>query len=115
MKTSILLTLGAVAFAAITINATAADVLLTPRAAGNQIKTFAGIYNDPNLVSVDHYTVVISPRANGNQLTTSRGTNDDVNPAAICAKSMNGTPKMVAECTSHTTMQGCSSVSVAEK
>jgi hypothetical protein len=108
MKTKILV-LGA-AIAAFTFTSPAADALLSPRAAGNQIKTVAGINNDPSLVSLDHYTEVISPRAYGNQLTTVSGINNDVNPAATCAKNMNGTPKAVAECASHTTMPGCMTV-----
>ena len=112
MKTKLFL-LGAAALTMLTINATASDALLSPRAAGNQIKTVAGIDHDPNLVSLDHYTVVISPRAYGNQFTTVGGINNDANPAAACAKTMSGTPKMVAECTSHTTMPGCQSVTVA--
>ena len=83
MKTrNLLLTLGAAAFAAITINATASDTLLSPRAAGNQIVTVAGQSNE-------------------------------VNPAVACAKNMNGTPKAVAECTSHTTMPACKPMAVA--
>jgi len=108
MKTKILLLSAAVA--AFTFTSFAADALLSPRAAGNQPKTVVGINNDPNLVSLDHYTVVISPRAFGNQYTTVSGINNDVNPAAACAKNMNGTPKAVAECTSHTTMPGCMTV-----
>jgi hypothetical protein len=36
-----------------------------------------------------------------------------VNPAVACARNMNGTPKAVAECTSHTTMPACKTVTVA--
>ena len=52
MKTrNLLLTLGAAAFAAITINATASDALLSPRAAGNQIQHVSGTANDVNLAT----------------------------------------------------------------
>ena len=50
MKTRILLTsIGAAALTAITLNTNAQ--LLSPRAAGNQSKPFAGIYSDPDLVA----------------------------------------------------------------
>ena len=109
MKTrNLLLTTGAAALTAITFNVTAADALLTPRAAGNQIKTVAGFNNDVNLVNTTGVTV--SPRALGNQIKTVAGTNNDVNPATLCAKNMAGNPKAVAECASHTTMPGCTRV-----
>jgi len=109
MKTrNLLLTLGTAALTVAAFNATAADALLTPRAAGNQIKTVAGFNNDANLVKTTGITV--SPRAAGNQLQTVAGTNSDVNPATLCAKNMAGSPKVVAECASHTTMLGCTSV-----
>ena len=112
MKTrNLLITLGAAAFAAITINATASDALLSPRAAGNQIKQVSGTANDVNLVGANRAT--ISPRAVSNQIKTVAGTSNDVNPAIACAKSMNGSPKAVAECVSHTTMPGCQTVAVA--
>ena len=112
MKTrSLIFTIGAVALTAITINATASDALLSPRAAGNQIKHVSGTANDVNTVAAN--TATISPRAAGNQIKTVAGTNNDVNPALACAKNMNGTPKTVAECASHTTMPGCNPVTVA--
>ena len=64
-----------------------------------------------NLVTASAAT--ISPRAAGNQIATVAGTPGDVNPAAACAKNMNGTPKAVAECTSHTTMPSCKPVTLA--
>lgn len=113
MKTrNLLVTLGAAAFAAVTINATASDAYLTPRAAGNQIKHVSGTNNDPNLVNTTGIALV-SPRAAGNQIKTVAGTNNDVNPALACAKNMVGTPKAVAECTSHTTMPVCNPMAVA--
>jgi hypothetical protein len=68
MKTrNLLITLGAAAFAAITINATASDAYLSPRAAGNQIQHVSGTASDVNLPSTRlHFT--ISPRATGNQI-----------------------------------------------
>jgi hypothetical protein len=49
MKIRNLLLLGAAAFAAITINASASDAYLSPRAAGNQIQHVSGTANDVNL------------------------------------------------------------------
>jgi len=112
MKTrNLLITLGAAAFAAITINATASDALLSPRAAGSQIQQISGTTGAANLVSAS--TATIPPRAAGNQIATVAGSSSDVNSAVTCAKTMNGTPKAVAECTSHTTMPACQTVTVA--
>ena len=114
MKTRILLTtIAAAALATITINASASDALLSPRDAGNQIKRFAGTYNDPNLVETTHL-VVISPRAQGNQAQTVAGTNTEVTPAMACAKTMTGSPKTIQACVEHPgTMPGCNTVAVA--
>ena len=110
MKTrNLLIAIGAAAFAAITINATASDALLSPRAAGNQIQQVAGTANAVTPAA----TATISPRAAGNQLATVAGQVNEVNAAVACAKNMNGTPKAVAECTSHTTMPACKTVTVA--
>ena len=69
MKTrNLLITLGAAAFAAITINATASDALLSPRAAGNQIQHVSGTANDVNLVNTTGITV--SPRAAASQISS---------------------------------------------
>ena len=112
MKTrNLLITLGAAAFAAITINATASDTLLSPRAIGSQIQHVSGTANDVNLVNTTGTTV--SPRAAGNQIATVAGQSNEVNPAVACAKNMNGTPRSVAECTSHTTMPACKPMAVA--
>ena len=112
MKTrNLLLTLGAAAFAAITINATASDALLSPRAAGNQIQQVSGTASAANLATAS--TATISPRAAGNQIVTVAGQSNEVNPAVACAKNMNGTPRSVAECTSHTSMPACKTVAVA--
>ena len=112
MKTrNLLITLGAAAFAAITINATASDANLSPRAAGNQIQHVSGTANDANLATAS--TATISPRTAGNQIVTVAGQSNEVNPAVACGKNMNGSPKAVAECTSHTTMPACNPVAVA--
>jgi hypothetical protein len=110
MKTrNLLITLGAAAFAAITINATASDALLSPRAAGSQIQHVSGTANAVTPAA----TATISPRAAGNQIVTVAGQSNDVNPAIACAKNMNGSPRAVAECVSHTTMPGCNPMAVA--
>jgi hypothetical protein len=110
MKTrNLLITLSAAAFAAITINATASDTLLSPRAAGNQIQHVSGIANDVTPVS----TATISPRAAGNQIATVAGTNNDVNPAVACAKTMTASPKAIQACIQSGTMSGCKTVAVA--
>ena len=48
--------------------------------------------------------------AAGNQIRTVQGLDTDLNPAQVCRNTMNGTPKLVAECSSHTTMPGCVAV-----
>ena len=98
MKTrNLLLTISAVALTAITINATASDALLSPRAAGNQIKHVSGTNNDVNLVNTTGTT--LSPRAAANQIAKVAGTNNDVNPALACAKNMTGSsPKAIQVC-----------------
>jgi hypothetical protein len=107
MKTKILL-LGAVV-AAFTVTAMATNPVFSPRAAGNQ----ARIANSPVSATVvtsayaDTTTAVLAPRAAGNQLKVVKGLNGDINPALVCAKSMGGSPKAVAECTAHTTMPAC--------
>ena len=110
MKTrNLLLTIGAVTLTAMTINAAASDSLLSPRAAGNQIKQVAGT----TTVATPAATGTVSPRAAGNQIATVAGQSNEVNPAVACAKNMNGTPKAVAECVSHTTMPACNPMTVA--
>jgi hypothetical protein len=117
MKRNILITIGAVALAAITINATAAEPLLSPRAAGNQIKHVSGIANDPNLVAANNNVspsgALLSPRAASNQIKTVPGVANDVNPALVCAKTMTGSPKAIQACIESGTMSACKPVSVA--
>ena len=98
MKTrNLLLTIGAVALTAITINATASDALLSPRAAGNQIKHVSGTNNDVNLVNTTGVT--LSPRAAANRIVTVAGTSSGVNPATFCSQHMTGSsPKAIQAC-----------------
>lgn len=114
MKTrNLLIIIGVATLATITLNVTAADALLSPRAAGNQIKTVAGTYNDPNLVNLTGI-VTLSPRAAANEIKTVAGTSTDVNPALVCAKTMAGSPKTIQACADHPgTMPACNSVNVA--
>ena len=44
---------------------------------------------------------------------TVAGQSNEANPVVACAKNMNGSPKVVAECTSHTTMPACKTAAVA--
>lgn len=112
MKTrNLLITLGAAAFAAITINATASDAYLSPRATGNQIQHVSGTANNVNLANTTGTTV--SPRAAGNQIKTVAGQSNEVNPAIACAANMNGTPRAIQTCVEHTTMPGCNTMTVA--
>src|SRR3954469_18389359 len=80
MKT-ILMTLGAVAVAAIAFNAVAADPVLSPRTATAQTKTVAGLNSDPNLVNTAGVT--ITPRAI-NRSAKVAGVSDEINPVAGC-------------------------------
>jgi hypothetical protein len=112
MKTrNLLIALGAAAFAAITINATASNALLSPRVAGNHIQHVSSTANNVNTVAVN--TATVSPRALGNQIKTVAGTNNDVNPAIACAKNMTASPKAVQACIESGTMSGCKTVAVA--
>ncbi|HXI71048.1 MAG TPA: hypothetical protein VNN22_11900 [Verrucomicrobiae bacterium] len=107
MKTRVLL-LGA-AITAFTFSTFASDALLSPRATDNQPKYVASSANDPDLLAASRSTL-LSPRAYGNQIKTVAGVANDSNLALVCAKNMNGSPKMISECSSHTTMPGCVTV-----
>jgi hypothetical protein len=107
MKTRILLTtISAAALAAITINVKASDALLSPRAAGNQIKAAPAETADGNLVAANQNSTV-SPRALGNQTTTVASVANDVNPTITC-RNMIASPKAIQACAEHpTAMSGC--------
>jgi hypothetical protein len=100
------LLLGA-AIAAFTFTSFASDTLLSPRAACNQNKIVSAV---PLAQPVPASAVLLSPRGQDNQITGAKGVASDFNPAVVCAKTMNGSPKAVSECTSHTTMPGCMAV-----
>jgi hypothetical protein len=110
MKTKVLL-LGAVV-TAFAFTSFAAEPLLSPRAKDNQIKIVKSSAEAPTttIAYVDSGSALLSPRAQANQIRLVKGTNTDINPALICQKTMTGSPKAVAECSSHTTMPGCVTV-----
>jgi len=110
MKTRILLAaIVTAALTTITINVGAGEAALSPRAAGNQIKTSSGITQAQPVFP----SQAISPRALGNQSQTVAGVANDVNPAIAC-RGMLATPKAVQACAEHpATMPGCNPVTVA--
>ena len=113
MKTrNLLFTLGAVTLATITLNAAASEALLSPRAAGNQVKAIAGANNNANLASTAG--TAISPRALANQTKTVAGTTGDVNPATLCASHMTGGPKAIQACAANPGNMPCCAVAAAK-
>ena len=96
--------------AAFTVTSFAAEPLLSPRAAGNQIKVAPVAAESPaiTVAYVDTSSAQLAPRAAGNQLKKIKGTADkETTPAEFCRANMSGTPKAVTECSSHTTMPNC--------
>ena len=92
MKTRILLTtIGAAALAAITINASAYDIALSPRAHGNQIKTVPGVTAAQPTQPAPADQAALSPRAAASQIVTVKGTET---VAVKC--SATGSPKYLA-------------------
>jgi hypothetical protein len=110
MKIQILLaTIGAAALAAITINVNAGEALLTPRAAGNQIKVAPGVATAQAAPAIQS----LSPRAQGNQAATVAGVANETTPAMACVSAMKGSPKTIQACAEHpATMPGCNTVAV---
>jgi hypothetical protein len=112
MKTSKVLLLGAVitAFSFSAFAGTGAYLLKASadsninRSADNTVTT---------ITYVDSTSAQLTPRAASNQSKIVKGSNSDVNPALACAKTMGGSPKQVAECSSHATMPDCKPVTVA--
>ena len=108
MNTKILV-LGA-AVAAFAFNSFAAQPLLSPRAAGNQIKTASRAESAAPAVTVAYVETaptLLSPRAAGNQIKVLKGVSNEINPVTDCRNNMAGTPRAVTECTSHATMPAC--------
>ena len=93
----------------------AAEPLLSPRAKGNQIKVASSSVETPAIVInyVDTTPALLSPRAQGNQVKVVKSTNTDVIAALVCQKTMLGSPKAVAECSSHSNMPGCQTLASA--
>jgi hypothetical protein len=99
MKTRILLTvLGVAALAALALNVNAADGLLSPRAAGNQIKIA------PVVAAVSAAPVInlASPRALGNQTVAVASVANNVNPTIAC-RNMISSPKAIQACAVNST------------
>ena len=111
MKTLIPLTFASLALVAFTLNVSANDALLSPRAAGNQIRTVAGTDTSPNTVT-QSVNITVSPRSLDNQIHTAKGVSNDAN-ALVCSQRMLASPKAVGECASHpgATMSCCGVVS----
>jgi hypothetical protein len=112
MKTTKVLLLSAVVSASsfTTFAGTGAYQLLPqsasqPKLADNTVTTIA---------YVDSAATLQTPRAASNPSKIVKGTNSEVNPALECKKVMVGSPKAVAECSSHTTMPGCAKVASAK-
>jgi hypothetical protein len=94
MKTRILLTtIGASALAAITFNVKAGTILLSPRAAGNQIQAAS----DVTAAQPVPVAQSVSPRAPGNQALTVTSVANGVNPVMECHK-MTASPKAIQAC-----------------
>jgi hypothetical protein len=100
MKTQILLTtIGAAVLAAITINASAYDTVLSPHAAANQIKTVPGT----TMVQAAPATgIALSPRDAVNQSPTVASVANDVNPTMNC-RNMTASPKAIQACAANPT------------
>jgi hypothetical protein len=99
MKTRILLTtLAAAALAAITLNVNASNTLLSPRAAGNQLKTTPAIH----AVSAAPVISLVSPRALGSQTTSVASVANDVNPSLAC-RGMTASAKAIQACAANPT------------
>jgi small ligand-binding sensory domain FIST len=99
MKTLIPLTLAALALAAITLNVSAGEALLSPRASDLQIRNVPGVDKSPNTVTLNR-NIIASPRTIDNQIKVvkSTGNNPDT---LVCRRQMLASPKAIGECASH--------------
>ncbi len=109
MNTRSLLTLGTTTLVAATLNLTAADAFLSPRAAASVIPQVAGVNRDANLLAQDT-AVALSPRAASNQIKTVASVRNDVNLALMCRKVMTASPKAIAVCAANPVMPCCEAV-----
>lgn len=111
MKTrNLLLSIGVATLTAITINAGAYDIALSPRAAANQIKTVPGTTVAQAAPATG---IALSPRAAASQIQTVPTVANDVNPALACRKMMTASPKAIQACEANPAMPGCNTVAVA--
>jgi hypothetical protein len=111
MKTrNILLSIGVATLTAITINAGAYDIALSPRAAANQVKTVPGT----TVVQAAPATgIALSPRAAANRIQTVPTVANDVNPAMNCRHNMTASPKAIQACEANPAMPCCRAAATA--
>jgi hypothetical protein len=104
MKTrNILLSIGVATLTAITINAGAYDIALSPRAAANQIKVVPAATVAQAAPATG---IALSPRAAANQTAKVATVANDVNPTLQC-RNMTASPKAIAACQASSAMPGC--------
>jgi hypothetical protein len=112
MKNSTLTLIVGTILTAAAFSSLATEPLLSPRAAGNQIKVVASATEAPVVTAAyaDSHIAWRSPRAAGNEISAVKGMASESTPAAACRANMKGTPRAVAECGSHANMPGCMAV-----
>ena len=102
MKTkNLLLTAAVIALGAITFNASATEPLLSPRAAGNQIKIVPSTPDDVTVVGTATSRSLLSPRAAGNVIVHTADTETTVKCHA------EGNPKYIAWVGNNARIAGC--------
>ena len=111
MKPHNLLMVLGVAAVATAFNAFAGDAVLSPRAAGNEIRHVAGLNNDVNLLT-DHYSVV-TPRLAG-ATTGVAGVSTEINPVLAC-RNMTASAKAIQACAMTPGMPGCKTETASAK
>ena len=105
---------GAVALAAMTLDAADYKITHSPRAADNQIRRVAGTDTGVVLVKTDN-TVLQSPRVACNQINIAASVANETNPALACRSIMIGSPKAVAACADNPNHPACNAMTVAQK
>lgn len=110
MKSPILLTFASLVLAAATLNLSAGETLLSPRAQGNQIKTVSGTDNSPNTVT-QNQTVTASPRTLDKQSKATKGM--DSSPNTIAGGCALGSPKQLEQAGKFTSGDCCKVASIA--
>lgn len=108
MKTIIPLTL-AVALTAITLNVSASDPLLSPRAAGNQPKVVKGTANSPNTLTQNR-NLTVAPRTLDNQVKTVQGM--DTSPNTMAGGCALGSPRQLEQAGKFSSGDCCKVISV---